>query len=42
MTRQELIALWEFAEYLELIEKGSKSYQDIKKVLLEEITGGKK
>lgn len=39
MTRQELIAVWEYAEHLEKTEKGSKLYNDVKALLLEEIMG---
>ena len=42
MSRQELIALWEYAEYLELTEKGSKLYNDVKALLIEELKGGVK
>lgn len=37
MTKQELKALWEYAEYLELTEKGSKLYEQAKEVLIEEM-----
>ena len=40
MTRQELIALWQYAEYLELTEKGSKLYDQVKALLLEEMKKG--
>lgn len=40
MTRQELIALWQYAEYLELTEKGSKLYNQVKAVLIEEMKKG--
>lgn len=42
MTKQELTALWEFAEYQELTEKGSNLYHQIKEVLIEELKGGAK
>lgn len=42
MSRQELIALWEYAEYLEHTEKGSKLYHQIKEVLIGELKGGLK
>lgn len=34
MTRQELVALWEYAETL---PKGSKLYEQIKEILIEEL-----
>lgn len=37
MTRQELIALWEYALYLEQTEKGSELYNQIKAALIEQI-----
>jgi len=37
MTRQEIVALWEYAEYLELTEKGSKLYNQVKELLIEQI-----
>ena len=37
MTRQELIALWEYAEFLERTEKGSRLYNQVKTELLEQI-----
>lgn len=35
MTRQEFIAIWEYAEHLERTEKGSKLYNAVKAMLLE-------
>ena len=37
MNKQELKALWEYAEYLELTEKGSRLYNQVKAELLEQI-----
>ena len=37
MTRQEFVSLWEYAEHLELTEKGSKLYEDAKALLIKEI-----
>jgi hypothetical protein len=37
MTRQEIIALWEFAEQL---PKGSRLYNEVKALLIEELKGG--
>lgn len=42
MTRQEIVALWQYAEYLELTEKGSELYNNVKALLIEELKGGKK
>jgi hypothetical protein len=42
MTRDVLVALWQFAEYLELTEKGSKLYNEVKALLIEELKGGVK
>ena len=39
MTRQELIALWQYAETL---PKGSKLYEEAKKILIEELSKGVK
>ena len=40
MTKQELKALWEYAEYLELTEKGSKLYNQVKEALIEALKAG--
>ena len=40
MTRQEIVALWQYAEYLELTEKGSELYNNAKALLIEELKGG--
>ena len=40
MTRQEIVALWQYAEYLELTEKGSELYNSVKALLIEELKGG--
>ena len=40
MTRQEFIAIWEYAEHLERTEKGSKLYNDIKALVLETVKAG--
>ena len=40
MTKQEIVALWQYAEYLELTEKGSEIYNDVKALLIEELKGG--
>ena len=37
MSRQELIALWEYALYLEQTEKGSELYNQVKAELIEQI-----
>ena len=37
MTRQTLVALWQFAEQ---VPKGSKNYEQIKAILIEELTAG--
>lgn len=37
MSKQELTALWEYAEYLELTEKGSELYNKVKETLIEEL-----
>ena len=37
MTRQEFVSLWEYAEHLELTEKGSKLYENVKALLIKEI-----
>lgn len=37
MTKQELKALWEYAEHLERTEKDSKLYNQVKAVLIEEL-----
>lgn len=42
MTRQELIAVWEYAEHLERTEKGSALYNQMKAFLLEIYRGGAK
>ena len=42
MNRQEITALWQYAEYLELTEKGSKLYHEIKALLIEILKGGAK
>ena len=39
MTRQELIAFWQYAETL---PKGSKLYEEAKKILIEELKSGVK
>ena len=39
MTRQELKALWEYAETL---SKGSKLYEEVKQILIKEIKAGEK
>lgn len=39
MNKQELKALWEYAETL---PKGSKLYEEAKQILIEEIKGGEK
>jgi len=40
MSRQELVALWQFAEYLEITEKGSTLYYQIKALLIDTLKGG--
>ena len=40
MTKQEYIALWQYAEYLELTEKGSPLYNQVKALLIEYIKKG--
>ena len=42
LTHQELVALWQYAEYLELTEKGSELYHQVKERLIEELKGGAK
>ena len=37
MNKLELKALWEYAEYLELTEKGSRLYNQVKAELLKQI-----
>jgi hypothetical protein len=37
MDKQELKALWEYAEFLERTEKGSRLYNQVKEVLLEAV-----
>ena len=37
MTRQILVALWQFAGQ---VPKGSKNYEQIKEILIEELTAG--
>ena len=40
MTKQELKALWEYAEYLEITKDKSKLYTQIKEILIEELKRG--
>ena len=37
MTRQTIVALWQFAEQ---VPKGSKNYEQIKEILIEELKAG--
>ena len=39
MSRQELVALWEYAETL---PKGSELYEQVKQILVEELSRGVK
>lgn len=40
LSRQEWVAIWEYAEYLELTEKGSKLYNQVKEALIEALKAG--
>lgn len=40
MDKQELKALWEYAIYLELTEKGSKLYNQVKEALIKAVKAG--